>query len=105
DHAHDAGNLQQEISAKLTLANVSYAAGDADLAQSLAREALATAQQNQMEELTIRGLANLGTAFRSKGDFKGAEQFLKDALALALRNGTSLRAAFCQLNLAALYDD
>ena len=104
DHAHDTGNLQQEISAKLYLANASYAAGDAGLAQSLAREALDTAEAHQMEELTIRGLYNLGAASASTGDYKTAEQYFQNALGLALRAGSSHRAAVCQLNLASLYD-
>uniref|UniRef100_Q01QI7 Serine/threonine protein kinase with TPR repeats n=1 Tax=Solibacter usitatus (strain Ellin6076) TaxID=234267 RepID=Q01QI7_SOLUE len=104
EHAHDAGNLQQEISAKLTLANVSYKAGDTDLAETLAREALATAQTNQLESLTIRGLINLGTSQIGKGDLKGAEQRLQDALALALRTNSTKFVAQTQLNLASLHD-
>jgi len=104
DYAHDTGNLQQEISAKLYLANASYAAGDADLAQALARKALDTAEAHQMEELTIRGLYNLGAASFLKGDYKGAEPYFTNALGLALRAGSSRRAAFCRLYLASLYD-
>jgi tetratricopeptide (TPR) repeat protein/tRNA A-37 threonylcarbamoyl transferase component Bud32 len=104
EHAHDAGNLQQEISAKLTLANVSYKGGDTALAETLAREALATAQANQMESLTIRGFINLGTSYFVKGDFKGAEQQYQNALSLAQRTNSSRLAALAQLNLASLYD-
>jgi tetratricopeptide (TPR) repeat protein len=104
EQARDAGNLQQEISAKLTLANVSYAAGDTDLAQTLAREALATAQTNQMESLTIRGFINLGNAYLGKSDFKGAEKQFEEALSLALRTNSSRLAALSQLNLASLHD-
>jgi tetratricopeptide (TPR) repeat protein len=104
DRAHDVGNLQQEIAAKLTLANVSFAAGDANLAQSLARDALATAQANQMESLTIRGFINLGSAYQAKGDLTGAEQQFQQALALALRTGSLRFAAQSRLNLASLHD-
>lgn len=104
EHAHDAGNLQQEISAKLTLANVSYKAGDSGLAETLARESLAIAQANQMESLTIRGFLNLGGAYFGKGDAKGAEQYFQDALALAQRTNSSRLAALSQLNLASVHD-
>jgi serine/threonine protein kinase len=104
DHAHETGNLQQEISARLYLANTLYAAGDADAAQSLASQALATAQTHQMEELTIRGLYNLGAAYVRKGEYAGAEKYFQDGLALAQRTGAWRRAAFCQLHLASLYD-
>ena len=104
EQAHDAGNLQQEISARLTLANVSYKAGDADAAESQAREALAAAQTNQMESLTIRGFLNLGRAYYVKSQFQGAEQYFREALALAQRTGSLLLVAQSQLNLASLHD-
>jgi tetratricopeptide (TPR) repeat protein len=104
EYARQTGNQQQEISARLTLANASYAAGDNDLAQTLAREALATAQANQMESLTIRGLIDLGSAYRAKGDLPGAEQHFQDALTLAVRSGSPRLAAQSQLNLASLDD-
>ena len=104
EHAHDSGNLQQEISAKLTLANVSYKAGDIGLAETLAREALSTAQAHQMESLTIRGFLNLGGSYLGKGDFRGAENHFQDALALALRTNSLKFIAQSQLNLASLHD-
>ncbi len=104
EHAHEAGNLQQEISAKLTLANVSYKAGDSELAEKLAREALGTAQANQMESLTIRGFLSLGSSYFGKGDLPGAEQHYRDALALAQRTSSARLAAMSELNLASVYD-
>ena len=104
DHAREAGNLQQEISAKLTLANVSYKAGDSDQAQSLASEALTAAQANQLESLTIRGLMSLGAAQLDARDFPGAEKRFQDALDLAQHTTASRLAAQSRLNLASLYD-
>ena len=104
ERAHDIGNLHQEISAKLSLANVSYASGDGELAETLAREALAAAQANQMEPLTIRGFVNLGTAHLVKGDFAGAEQNFQEALSFALSTNSPRLAALSRLNLSSLYD-
>jgi tetratricopeptide (TPR) repeat protein len=96
--------VQQEMSARLVLANNAYAAGDAALAETLARESLATAQANQMESLTIRGFINLGASHQGKGDFLGAERYFHDALSLALRTNSSRLAAQSHLNLASAYD-
>jgi len=104
ERAHDTGNLHQEISAKLTMANNAYAAGDTDRAETLARAALATAQSNQMEELAIRGFVNLGLAYSNRGDLKGAEQHFRDALALARRTDSWRLAALSQLSLAGVHD-
>lgn len=104
EQAHDAGSLQQEIGARLSLANVSYATGDTAAAEALAKEALAAAQANQMESLTIRGLINLGEAHQGRNDLQGAERYFRDSLALANRTGSLRLAAQAQLNFASLYD-
>ncbi|PWU08118.1 MAG: hypothetical protein C5B51_08435 [Terriglobia bacterium] len=102
--ARDAGNVHQEISAKLTLANDAYIAGDAHMAEAYADESLATAQANGMEALAIRGLVNLGNAYSRKGDLSGAEQRFLDALARARRTNSPRLSALSLFALAALHD-
>jgi tetratricopeptide (TPR) repeat protein len=102
--AHDAGNIQQEISARLVLANNAYAAGETNLAEAYARESLATAQASQMEALTIRGFVNLGNAYLRKGDLPGARKHLQDALALARLTNSARLSALSLFALAALHD-
>jgi tetratricopeptide (TPR) repeat protein len=104
DRAHDAGNIHQELAARLSLANVSYAAGDSDLAEKLASEALAEAQANQMEPLAVRGFVNLGSAQRGKGDNTGAEQTFQQALAIALRADSPRLVALSRLYLASVHE-
>ena len=104
ESAHLIGNIQQEVRARLQLANNAYTSGDAALAESLAREALAAAQANQLETQAIVGLVNLGNAFRRKLDLSGAERYYNDALALARRNNVPRFVALGQLSLAALHD-
>lgn len=104
EQAHDTGNLQQEISARLTLANVAYATGDTGGAETLAQEALAAAQSHQMESLTVRGLLVLGQAHQGNSDYSGAAHYFEEALALSRRTGSLQLAALANLNLSSLYD-
>ncbi len=99
-----AGDIHQEIRAKLQLATNAYLAGDTALAERYSREALDTAQANQMESLAISGGVNLGNAYLRKGDFSGAEKYYLDALALARRNSLHRLAALSLLSLAGLHN-
>ena len=100
-----AGNVQQEIRAKLQLSNNAYLGGDAALTERYAREALDTAQASQMEIQAVSGVINLGNAYRRKLDLVGAERYYQEALALARRNSSPRLIALSQLSLAALHDD
>ena len=99
-----AGNIQQETNAELQLAMSSYASGDAALAEQYAREALNTAQQNQLKDLMVIGLIGLGNAHMLKRDFTGAEKFYLDALAAARREGLTSLVARCNFSLASLHN-
>ena len=104
DTARLAGDIHQEIRARLQLATNAYLSGDTALAERYSREALDTAQANQMESLAIVGVVNLGNAYLRKGDFSGAEKYYQDALALARRNSSPRLAALGLLSLAGLHD-
>jgi eukaryotic-like serine/threonine-protein kinase len=99
-----AGNIQQEISLKLRLSTNAYLAGDTQLAERYAGEALDAARANQMEALATRGIVNLGNASLRKGDFGNAEKYYGEALALAKRNNAQRLTALSLLSLAALHD-
>ena len=104
DTARLAGNIHQEIRARLQLATNAYLSGNTALAERYSHEALDTAQANQMEALAISGIVNLGNAYLRKGDFSGAEKYYQDAVALARRNSLPRLAALGLLSLAALHN-
>jgi len=99
-----AGNVQQEIRARLQFANHYYQLGDTPRAEQYAREALDIAQANQMEYYAISGLTQLGNAYSAKTDFQGAEKQYNEALSLARRTNAQRMVAVNLLSLAALHD-
>jgi tetratricopeptide (TPR) repeat protein/tRNA A-37 threonylcarbamoyl transferase component Bud32 len=99
-----AGNIQQELRAKLQLSTNAYISGDNVLAERYSQEALDAAQANQMEGLVIRGVVGLGNAYRRKGDSAGAEKYYREALALARHSSSPHLAAFALSSLASLHD-
>src|SRR5579871_5187520 len=103
--AHLAGNVQQEIRAKLQLSNNAYITGDAAATERYAREALEVAQASQMEIQAVSGLINLGNEIGRKLDSAGAERYYQEALTLARRNSSLRLIALSQLSLSALYDE
>jgi eukaryotic-like serine/threonine-protein kinase len=99
-----AGNPHQEIRAKLQLSMNAYLAGDSDAAERLAREAIESAHDNQMESAAISGIVNLGNVCFDKRDFAGAEKNYQDALTLAKRDESPRLTAASLLSLASLHD-
>lgn len=97
------GNVHQQIRGKLQLASAAFMTGDAAQAESLAREAIATAGTNHIDSLAVRGLLVLGNAYLRKLDFAGAERHYNMALDLARRNGARGLEAQSQLSLASLH--
>jgi tetratricopeptide (TPR) repeat protein len=99
-----ARNLQQEIRAKLQLANNAYLAADNGLTERYAREALETAQANQMESEAVVSVVQLGNAYFSKRDYAGAERYYQQALEMARRSRSARLAALCLFSLASLHN-
>jgi tetratricopeptide (TPR) repeat protein len=102
--ARTAGNLQQEITAKLRLSTNAYQSGDAATAERYANEALDTARSHELDAMAIRGLINLGAAFVLKQDFARAEQYYRQALDLARQTHSGHLKALSLLSLAGLHD-
>ena len=87
DFARAAGNESQQVLSLLQLSSVSFAEGQTQQAQQLARQAVDLAQQKGMQTITIRGLVDLGNAFFVRGgpdDLANAEGLYKEALGYAL---------------------
>jgi len=84
-------SLSVQIKTMLQFVYVFQHTGKSSQAQQYATEALNLSQANKMENLTVRGLVDLGTVFflrgdPARGDFAEAERYFKQALDLAQRN-------------------
>jgi tetratricopeptide (TPR) repeat protein len=97
-------NLQQEIRAKLQLANTATLSGNADAAERYAIEAGETATANGIQSLASRGLLQLGDAFRIRQDFPQAEKYFERGLGLARQDDSGRLIAYALLRLAGLHD-
>jgi tetratricopeptide (TPR) repeat protein len=97
-------NVQQEIRAKLQLANTATLSGDPDSAERYAQEAIDTATLNRIESLATRGLLQLGDAFRRKLNFEQAERYYGRGLGLARQDGSRRLVAYALARLAGLHD-
>ena len=99
-----AGNIQQEIRAKMQLGTNAVLAGDAEKAEQYSREALSAAQANQMLSQAAQGMMGIGAAYFRKRDFENAGRYYQNALTLARTSGTSRLVARSLLYLASLHD-
>ena len=101
--AQTAEDPHQQIKALLLLSSVAYKTGDTALAQQRAKTAVELAQSNGIENLTTRGLQDLGTAVFVSGDYPTAEGYFQQALALARRYHSRRLEARSQFMLASLW--
>lgn len=101
--AQTAGDPHQQIKALLLLSSVAYKTGDTVLAQQRAKTAVELAQSNGIENLTTRGLQDLGTAVFVSGDYPTAEGFFQQSLALARRYHSRRLEARSHFMLASLW--
>ncbi len=83
--ARASGSLSQQILTLLQLSSVSFAAGEPDLSQQQAEAAVALARANGLENLTTRGLIDLGNAFMRSSKYAEAEKYYAEALEFARR--------------------
>ncbi|MGA2268456.1 MAG: protein kinase [Bryobacteraceae bacterium] len=95
------GNLHQQIVALLQLSNVEHRANDAQ-AQNLAAEAIDLARANGLENLTTRGLIDLGNAYFVRGEDEEAKKYFAQALEYARRYKSQRSEARALLSLGSL---
>lgn len=103
--AQHAGNWQQEITATLRLSTNAFLAGRTDAAEHYALDGLEMARRHNLDALAIRGLVSLGSAFRLRQNYAGAEQRYRQALDLAGNIHEPHLVAYAHLSLAGLYWD
>jgi serine/threonine protein kinase/Tfp pilus assembly protein PilF len=83
-------NLPLQIKTMLQLTYAFHNGGDTAQAEKLAVESVALAQNNGMENLSMRGLVDLGSVYlsrgdSSRGDYEEANKYFTQALDLARR--------------------
>jgi tetratricopeptide (TPR) repeat protein len=86
----------------LQLATISQSVGETAQAQKLAGDAVSLARASNMEDLTARGLIDLGNVFLVRSDYAEAENYYKQALELAQRYKTRRNEARALLSLGSL---
>jgi tetratricopeptide (TPR) repeat protein len=104
DTARLAGNSQEEINSTLRLSSNAYLSGASTEAERYANEALDIARSHHLDAMAIRGLVNLGNAFRRKQDFAHSEEYYREALDLARQTHSTHFTALSLSSLAALHD-
>jgi serine/threonine protein kinase/Tfp pilus assembly protein PilF len=100
-------NLPMQIKTMLQLSYVQHNGGDMAQAQRLASDAVGLAQDNGMENLSMLGLVDVGSAYlargdQSRGDYDEADKYFNQALELARRYKARRNEARSLLSLGSL---
>jgi tetratricopeptide (TPR) repeat protein/predicted Ser/Thr protein kinase len=95
------GNLHQQILVLLQLSNTEHRMNGAK-AQDYATEAIELARSNGLENLTTRGLIDLGNAYFVKGEDDEARKYFTQALEYARRYRSQRNQARALLSLGSL---
>jgi tetratricopeptide (TPR) repeat protein len=95
------GNLHQQILVLLQLSNTEHRMNGAK-AQDYATEAIDLARANGLENLTTRGLIDLGNAYFVKGEDEEARKYFAQALEYARRYKSQRNQARALLSLGSL---
>jgi serine/threonine protein kinase/lipopolysaccharide biosynthesis regulator YciM len=103
DKAKATRNTSQQILTLLQLSNIIFGQGDVALAQKYASDAVDLSVAQGMENLTTRGLIDLGFSFISGGKYDEAEGYFKRALEFAGNNRGRRSEARALLSLGSLY--
>jgi serine/threonine protein kinase/Tfp pilus assembly protein PilF len=96
-------NLHQRIRALLQLSIASYGLDDKEQAEQYVTSALNLAQANNIENLTVQSLNDLGNFFFVRGRAAEAERYFTQALQLAQRANARRNEARARLSLGSLY--
>ncbi len=107
--ARQIDNKYQQIRAQLQLSTV-YIEDNAEVARSTATEAINLAQANNLRNLAVNGLIDLGYTFLRRGEYDEADRYFKQALDFARvdnapRNEARALLALGMLNVTQGNDD
>jgi serine/threonine protein kinase/Flp pilus assembly protein TadD len=103
DSARALGMEAQQITALIDMSYLASLRGRASEAENYAQQAVAFAQQKQLENLAAGGLLELGNAASSRQDYTTAERHFERAIQLARANKGRVREMGAMLNLGGLY--
>ena len=103
ESARALGIESQQIAALIELSHLASTEGKAAEAENFAKQAVAFAQQKQLENLAAGGLIELGSSFYAKQDYENAERYWTQASQLARANKGRVREMSAISNLGALY--
>ena len=103
DSARALGMEAQQITALIDMSYLASGRGRAADAENYAQQAVAFAQQKQLENLAAGGLLELGNAYSSRQDYATAERYFERAIQLARANKGRVREMGGMLNLGGLY--
>jgi serine/threonine protein kinase/Tfp pilus assembly protein PilF len=103
ESARALGIEAQQVTALIELSYLESTRGDTAAAEKYAKDAVAFAEQNHLENLVAAGLLELGNSFNSRGDFARAEEYFKEAIQFAHANKGRLREARAKVNLGGQY--
>lgn len=103
DSARALGIEAQQIAALIDLSYLASSQGAASDAEKYAQQAVAFAQQKQLENLAAGGLTELGASFFARQDYEKAERYFIQASQLARANKGRGREMSAISNLGGLY--
>lgn len=103
DSARGSGLEAQQIAALIDLSYLASTQGFAVDAENYAQQAVAFAQQKQLENLAAGGLLEVGNAYLSKRDYANAERYFTQARDLARVNKGRVREMNAVSNLGGIY--
>lgn len=103
DSARALGIEAQQIIALIELSYLESGLGAAAEAETLSQQAVAFAQQKQLENLAAGGLIELGNSFSARQDYEKAERYFRQATQLARENKGRVRENSALSNLGAVY--
>jgi tetratricopeptide (TPR) repeat protein len=103
ESARGSGLEAQQISALSELSYLASMQGFSDEAEKYAQQAVAFAQQKQLENLAAGGLIELGNSYLSKRDYSTAERYFGQARDLARVNKGRVREMSAVSNLGGIY--
>jgi tetratricopeptide (TPR) repeat protein len=95
-------NNSQMIKTLLQLSSVAADVGEPARATDYARQAVELAQKNGMENLSARGLTDLGNSFLIRGELVEAEKYLSQAIDSAQRARARSNEARARVSMASL---